>query len=146
MNINAKYFGSVSYEKEELIHLPEGLFGFEDYKNFLPISLHEDDSFLSLQSTDDETLSFILMNPFVSFPDYQPSLSEKDKKDLDTHSEDEISYYVICVLNESLDNSTVNLKAPLAVNIKSRIGKQIILDSPLYKFKHTLHNEGKGDE
>lgn len=146
MNINAKYFGPVSYEKEELIHLPEGLFGFEDYKNFLPISLHEDDSFLSLQSTDDETLSFILMNPFVSFPDYQPSLSEKDKKDLDTHSEDELSYYVICVLNESLDNSTVNLKAPLAVNIKSRIGKQIILDSPLYKFKHTLQNSEKGDE
>lgn len=66
MNINAKYFGTVSYDKEDLIFLPDGLFGFESCKNFLPIPLHKsDDSFISLQSTDDETLSFILMNPLL---------------------------------------------------------------------------------
>lgn len=64
MKINAKYFGSLSYDPEDLIYLPDGLFGFESYKNFLPLPFHETtDSLLSFQSTDDETLSFILMNP-----------------------------------------------------------------------------------
>ena len=101
MKINAKYFGSLSYDPEDLIYLPDGLFGFESYKNFLPLPFHETtDSLLSFQSTDDETLSFILMNPFRFFPDYSPVLSEKDKKDLNLTCEDDISYYVICVLNE----------------------------------------------
>lgn len=147
MNINAKYFGTVSYDKEDLIFLPDGLFGFESCKNFLPIPLHKsDDSFISLQSTDDETLSFILMNPFTFFPDYSPVLSEKDKKDLKIESEEEVSYYVICVLNDSLNSSTVNLKAPLAVNTKSRVGKQIILDSPSYGFKHAIPYDSKRKE
>ena len=37
MKINAKYFGSLSYDPEDLIYLPDGLFGFESYKNFLPL-------------------------------------------------------------------------------------------------------------
>ena len=87
MKINAKYFGSLSYDPEDLIYLPDGLFGFESYKNFLPLPFHEttDSLLLSFQSTDDETLSFILMNPFRFFPDYSPVLSEKDKKDLNLH-------------------------------------------------------------
>lgn len=139
MNINAKYFGTVSYEKKDLIFLPEGLFGFESYKNFLPIPFDKNnDTLLSLQSTDDESLSFILMNPFVFFPDYCPELSQKDKKDLALHSEEELSYYVICVLNDSLSHSTANLKAPLAVNAITRTGKQVILDSADYSFKQPV--------
>ena len=41
MKINAKYFGSLSYDPEDLIYLPDGLFGFESYKNFLPLPFHE---------------------------------------------------------------------------------------------------------
>lgn len=146
MNMNAKYFGTISYNKEDLILLPEGLFGFETAKNFLPIPFHETtDSLLSFQSTDDETLSFILMNPFRFFPDYSPVLSEKDKRDLNITCDDDISYYVICVLKESLNNSTVNLKAPLAINVQTRVGKQIILDSPAYSFKHAIPAEQKGE-
>ena len=79
MNINAKYFGEISYEEKETIHIINGLFGFESYTRYLPLSFHEeDDSMLSLQNIEDETLSFILMNPFMLFPDYTPKLSESD--------------------------------------------------------------------
>ena len=50
---------------------------------------------------------------------------------------------VICVLNESLTDSTVNLKAPLAVNVRNRTGKQIILDEPAYSFKHAIPANGR---
>jgi flagellar assembly factor FliW len=65
LNINAKYFGQISYEQEDTIHIINGLFGFESFTKYLPIPFHEDnDSLISLQSLEDETLSFIVMNPF----------------------------------------------------------------------------------
>lgn len=147
MNINAKYFGPVSYEEKDLIHILNGLIGFESYTKYLPISFHEEnDSLISLQSMEDESLSFIIMNPFGIFPDYAPVLSEQDLKELGADSTEDISYYVISVIRDSAAESTVNLKAPLVVNALNRKAKQIILEQPEYTFRHVLGDlikEGK---
>lgn len=139
MNINAKYFGPVSYEENDLIHILNGLIGFESYTKYLPISFHEEnDSLISLQSMEDESLSFIIMNPFRIFPDYAPVLSEQDLKELGADSIEDISYYVISVIRDSVAESTVNLKAPLVVNALNRKAKQVILEQPEYTFRHAL--------
>lgn len=139
MDINAKYFGQVSYEKNEAIHIINGLIGFEAYTEYLPIPFHEDnDSLISLQCLEDETLSFILMNPFGLLNDYTPSLSGQDMKELDAETAEDLSYYVICVMRDSVAESTVNLKAPLVVNVRSRQARQVILDQSEYTFRHVL--------
>lgn len=141
MNINAKYFGPVSYESKEAIHIINGLIGFESYTEYLPLSFHEeDDSLISLQCLDDEALSFILMNPFGIFPDYDPVLSSQELKELGAETIEDISYYVIAVIRDTVAESTVNLRAPLVVNALNRQAKQIILDQPEYTFRHTLGN------
>ena len=140
MNINAKYFGLISYEEK-------GLIGFESYNKYLPIPFQEeDDSLISLQCLEDEDLSFILMNPFSICQDYSPKLSDQELKELGAESADDISYYVISVIRESVAQSTVNLKAPLAVNAINRQAKQVILEQAEYTFRHALgdmiHKEG----
>ncbi len=139
MNINAKYFGLISYEEKELIHIINGLIGFESYNKYLPIPFQEeDDSLISLQCLEDEDLSFILMNPFSICQDYSPKLSDQELKELGAESADDISYYVISVIRESVAQSTVNLKAPLAVNAINRQAKQVILEQAEYTFRHAL--------
>ncbi len=139
MEINANYFGQISYEKQESIHIINGLIGFESYTEYLPIPFHEDnDSLISLQSLEDETLSFILMNPFGIYPDYAPSLSKQDMEELKAESPEDISFYVISVIRDSVADSTVNLKAPLIVNALNRQAKQVILDQSDYTFRHAL--------
>lgn len=139
LKINAKYFGEISYEQKETIHVINGLFGFESYTEYLPLPFNEyNDSLISLQSLENDNLSFILMNPFGIYPDYKPTLSDQDLEDLGADSEDDISYYVTSVILDSLSESTVDLKAPLAVNGFTRKAKQIILDNPDYTFRHTL--------
>ena len=139
MEINAQYFGQVSYDKSELIHIVNGLIGFEAYTEYLPIPFHEDnDSLISLQCLEDETLSFILMNPFGLLNDYTPSLSGQDMKELDAETAEDLSYYVICVMRDSVAESTVNLKAPLVVNVRSRQARQVILDQSEYTFRHVI--------
>ena len=105
MDINAKYFGPVSYEETDAIHIINGLIGFESHTKYLPIPFQEgNDSMLSLQCLDDETISF----------------------------------YVIGVIRDSIEESTVNLKAPLVVNTLNHKAKQVILEQPEYTFRHAL--------
>ena len=146
MTINNKYFGSIEYSPEEKICFPEGLFGFEEERDFLPIPFEEDsDTLICLQSLGDENLCFILLNPFAFFVDYDPQISKEDQTAIGSPKEEDISYYVIGVIRDRVADSTVNLKAPIAVNSKTRNARQIILEDPAYTFRHAL-GETKGRE
>lgn len=139
MKINNRYFGEVKYLPEEKICFPEGLFGFEEQKDFLPIPFEEDsDMLLCLQSLSDENISFILLNPFSFFADYDPKISDADRTAIGSPRDEDISYYVIAVIREQIADSTANLKAPIAVNFKTRDARQIILEDPVYTFRHSL--------
>ncbi len=146
MKINNKYFGEIEYAAEEKLRVSEGLFGFEEQKEFLPIPFEAgSDALICLQSLEDEDLSFVLLNPFLFFVDYDPKISETDRTAIGSPKDEDISYYVIGVIREQVGDSTVNLKAPVAVNAKTRDARQIILDDPAYTFRHSL-GELKGEE
>ena len=146
MKINNKYFGEIEYAAEEKLRFSEGLFGFEEQKEFLPIPFEAgSDALICLQSLEDEDLSFVLLNPFLFFVDYDPKISETDRTAIGSPKDEDISYYVIGVIREQVGDSTVNLKAPVAVNAKTRDARQIILDDPAYTFRHSL-GEQKGKE
>lgn len=139
MKINNKYFGEVEYLPEEKIYFPEGLFGFEEQKDFLPIPFEDgSDTLICLQSLTDENISFVLLNPFSFFADYDPKISEADRSAIGSPKDEDISYYVIAVIREQITDSTANLKAPIAVNFKTRDARQIILENPVYTFRHSL--------
>lgn len=140
MEINTQYFGKISCSEKEFIHFSDGLFGFTDLKNYVPLAFHENsDALICLQSVDDFSVSFILMNPFQFYEKYEPELSKEDQRLLNiADNEDNISYYVISVIHDPMENSTVNLKAPIVVDTKTREARQIILENPLYRFRHPL--------
>lgn len=148
MEIQTQYFGTISCSENELIHISDGLFGFTHLKNYVPLAFQDNsDALICLQSVEDVNVSFILMNPFQLYADYAPVLSEGDRKFLNvSQEEDGISYYVICVIHDSMDHSTVNLKCPIAVNIETREARQVILENPLYQFRHLIKDfVKKGD-
>ena len=64
MKIDTKYYGEIDYTKDELVVFPDGLFGFSQYHDYLPLSMEEDDSsLLILQSVDEPYVAFFLMQP-----------------------------------------------------------------------------------
>lgn len=148
MEINTQYFGTISCSEEEFIHFSDGLFGFPHLKDYVPLAFQDNsDALICLQSVEDFDISFIVMNPFLLYENYSPELSGEDKRLLNASPrEDSISYYVICVIHDSMDDSTVNLKSPIAVNTENREARQVILDNPLYKFRHPIKDfVKKGD-
>lgn len=139
MQIYTRFWGDTEYTSKDIIHLKEGLFGFEHDTEYILIRFAEDNStMLYLQSLSNEQLGFIVMNPFHLLPAYSPELSDEEVNLLEIENAEDMVCYVICVANMPVDETTVNLKCPLVINTKNHQGMQIILDNQEYRFKHRL--------
>lgn len=147
MKINTKYFDELSYEKKDIITFSDGLFGFEDQKEFIVIKFdNEDNSLLCLQSIKESGLAFVIVNPFSIEPDYTPALSKKDLSTIKADDDTPITFYTICVVQNNIKNTTINLRCPIVVNLENNMAKQFILEETDYSFKHPfIHPEKKED-
>ncbi len=148
MKISTKYFSDISYSKDEIITFKNGLFGFEDYKNYILIRFENDsDSLICLQSIDEANIAFIMINPYNFIKDYKASLTNEDLKDVEAKSIAELLVYNVCVVQDDILKSTANLKCPIIVNPKTRNAKQVIIEDSEYPFKFPFANLiSKGDD
>ena len=141
MKTDTKYYGEIEYEKDELIVFPDGLFGFSQYHDFLPLSMEEDDSsLLILQSVDDPYVAFFVIDAAALLPSYAPVLLPDELSLMGVDSSDELSYYVICTVKKNYLDGTVNLKCPIAIHPETRRGIQVILSNTAYDYRHTLRS------
>lgn len=139
MYIDSKYFGVLEYKESDLIYLEDGLFGFEECKNYLLIHFGDDDCiFMCLQSLEQADLAFILADPFLLKADYEPVLSKEYERRFPPESDSPVVYYSICVLKDPFEKSTVNLKAPLIISTETRRGLQVMTENPEYTFRHSF--------
>lgn len=139
MKLQTKYFGEIEYDADDCFAFPNGLYGFEEEKEFLLIPFEgSQSSLLCLQSTLTPSLSFILMDPFSLKPDYTPVLQPAELTALGVKTYDELCYYVMCVVKQPISESTLNFKCPVAINPDTRVSMQVILDSDKYGMRHLL--------
>lgn len=140
MTIQTDY-GAVEYEKDDLVIFSDGLFGFSKLTQYLLLNLNEeDDSMLLLKSVEEQRVEFVLINPFLLCPDYDPQLTPEELACLGVNDSEELSYYTICVVRENYLENTVNLKCPLVINPQTRHGIQIILENSPYGYRHELRS------
>lgn len=138
MKLITDYVGEIEYEKNEVIHFPEGVFGFEDSKNFIIVGeIVKEFPFVWLQSIDEAHVVFVLTNPFLFVENYDFELAERDLKTLKTDKIGDINVYTTVVIPAESKKATINLKSPIVINTDKMIGLQAILDED-YPYKHPL--------
>lgn len=139
MLVNTKFLGEVEISESDILTFENGLPGFPDNKKFALLSLDADLPLALLQSTEEAAISFVVAFPFAFKPDYVFDLSEEDKEELQIEKEEDVLTYAIVTLKETFNQSTLNLLAPLVININKKLGKQIVLqDSKVYPLRHTI--------
>ena len=139
MLINTKYLGEVEIEASEILSFHHGLLGFQEYKEFILLPLDADLPLALLQSTEEVSIGFIVALPFAFKQDYAFDLSDEDKYDLQIEKEEDVLTYSIVTLNETFADSTINLLAPVVININKKIGKQIVLqDNKEYSLRFPI--------
>ena len=147
MKIRTTNFGEIEIPKDKVIFFQEGIPAFEDEKEFV-IILNEDkeNPFHWLQSVKNPDLSFVILNPFEIFTDYDLVLPETAIDKLKIEKETDVAIYTLLVIPEDMKKMTTNLLGPIVINTKEMLGKQVILDDERYNTKHYIFNQDEPQE
>lgn len=142
MKIKSKRFGELEVAEEQLINFPHGIPGFPEEKTFAHLLLDAESPFSFFQSTTEPNLTFLLVNPFAFFKDYEFVLEDEIAEELELSQDNPPQVFLIATLKEKLDDMSVNSLAPLVINSVNRAGMQVILDKPEYSISHKLFPNG----
>ncbi len=139
MKILTKRFGWVDVDPSRVLTFPDGLVGFSEYKDYVVIDLEAGGGCLKLlQSLTEPALEFVILDPRWAFQGYDPELYPDDLEGLEVTSPDDLMLLVVVTVPKDVAKMTANLQAPLVVNPKRRLGKQVIVASPEYTTKHSV--------
>ena len=131
MQIETTRFGSVSIEAEDILLFPLGLFAFENIRHWVLLADADNESVGWLQSISDPATALPVVSPRRFVPDYQIRVGRSQLAPLELAGPDQA--YVLAVVGKAGERLTVNLKAPLIINLDRRLGRQVITndDQPL---------------
>jgi flagellar assembly factor FliW len=116
----------------------KGIPGFEEYKTFIINNIEGDEKLKMITSTEDSNVGFVVISPFEVKKDYEIDLNNEIIAELEIHKQEDILVLNLITLGKTLETSTVNLKAPVIINIKNNKGKQLILQDDKYQIKEPL--------
>ena len=114
-----------------------GIPGFESLKNFKIDEIKDNEKFKVMSSLDEE-VSFVVVSPFDFYSEYELNLDNETMKDLEVKDSKDVLILNIITLGETLEKSTINLKAPIVININNNLAKQYIIQYDTYDTKHPL--------
>ena len=144
MKYETARFDSIDVQGEDILLFPEALYGFDQEKEFvlLPLDPNIDSPMEWLQSLRTPELAFIVTDPFLFLPQYKMVLNDDEKHQLKIESTESVVIRVIVTIPKVHTEMTANLVAPLVINRKNRLAKQIVLTSAEYDTKHCLMPQG----
>lgn len=142
MMLETKHFGKIEIADENVIHFQEGLPGFEKVKEYVVIHNEDQESpFHWLQSVDQPSLAFVIVNPFEIKKDYEIDLDDTMLKSIEVRNQKDMAVFSIVVVPDEMSKMSMNLKAPVIINPKAKKGMQVILDSDTYSVRHYILEE-----
>lgn len=141
MELVTKTNGTISYLNEDIIQFKKGLPGFENLTKFLLVPVEENDVFSILQSIEDTSVGIVVASPLNLIDEYNIEIQESIRKDLNIENDSDAYVFNTITLNSDIKKITSNLKAPIIINIKDKLGEQIILNDDKYEIKHPLFKE-----
>jgi flagellar assembly factor FliW len=128
-------FGSFSYRESEVLTFPWGLPGFASQRRFVAINLEGQEKFVWLQSLDDVSVALPTGDPWQIFGDYAPQLPPYASSSLDIQQPEEFVALCVVVVAPGAGEMTMNLLAPIVINLRTRIGRQIMLETGGYSVR-----------
>ncbi len=129
---------SLPIRPEHIFHFPLGLPAFEDFKNYVFTIKPDTRPFMFMNAVEPAGLSFVCVDPFLVHPNYAPRIGLADQEFLRASHTEDILLLSIVTVRPEVQETTANLQGPLAINIRSSIGKQIICEGQSYPVRHRI--------
>ncbi len=128
-------FGDLEVPAESVITVFNGVIGFPQSDKYTLLEYNP--PFSWLQSLDNAELAFVVVSGAEFGDGYRFPVPYGDR-DIDLKDEDEIAIVNLVSVRPDPTQTTVNLKAPLIVNLRNMRAKQIVLDDPKFPIRMPL--------
>lgn len=126
VQVRSRRFGTLDVPRESILHLPQGMIGFPNNRRWVILDHRPGSPFKWLMSVEDPELAFAVANPGELVAEYQPPI-ELAARLLGTDPA-EIALFVVVTIPSDPTRMTVNLMAPVVVDLRTRRARQIVLD------------------
>ncbi len=138
MKIKTTRFGELNIPEEDIVTFPEGLLGFAEHKRYVLLDSEELDPLKWLQCVDAGYLAFVVLDPRIAIDEYDMHVSRECAQGLRIESPEDAMIFAIITADDDPAKCTINLQAPIIINRKNYLARQIILLDQQYSIHHPL--------
>jgi flagellar assembly factor FliW len=124
MEIQTAHFGPVAIEVNDILHFPHGVVAFEDCRHWVVLADEDNPALAWLQSVTRPEIALPVVSPRRFVPEYSVRVGRGQLLSLELSPLD--GAYVLGIVSTSDGDLTLNLKAPLIINLDRRLGRQVI--------------------
>ena len=130
MKLTTKLFGEIEISDEKIITFGNGIIGFPDLRKFTLIYDEENQgtAISWLQSLDEPAFAIPVMNPLIVKEGYDPFINDELLKPLGGITPENIYVLVTVTVPKDIKELSINLKAPIIINVDEKKGSQIIVE------------------
>lgn len=141
MIVKTSRFGELKVEKEDILGFEEGILGFEHLKRFFIVDPGDDTLILWLQSIEDPSVAFPIVEPRIFKPDYVVQLLPSELARLKLESLKTAKIYSILTIPKDVSAMSANLKAPIVINGDTNEAKQVVLQDSKLSVRFEMYKE-----
>ncbi len=128
-------FGTFTFAPSDLFDFAWGLPGFPSLHRWLALTLDTQPNFVWLQSLDDLNVAIPTADPYAVFEDYAPRIPAYAIASLAIAAPTDFATLCVVIVSPNAEEISMNLFAPILLNLKNRRGRQIPLDGSSYSVR-----------
>lgn len=142
MKLETSRFGTIEIDDSEILTFPDGLYGFPRLTQFVLLQHKEGSPYRWLQSAQEPTLAFLVIDPWEFRPDYEPIVTDADAEALNLTAETaRIVYTIVTIPPGNPQAMTANLAGPIVINAETRQARQVVVEGDAYHPRHSILDE-----
>lgn len=141
MNIATERFGALEIGEDQILDFPEGIIGFPNERKFVLLP-HNSSGFLAwLQSAESPAIALPVVSAHVFGNKYPDVAIEPSAAALGLGTNPDELAIVVVLSAPQAQPATVNLLAPIIVNVATHKGAQLILEGSRFSTRELFVRE-----
>lgn len=147
IEVPSQALGAIEVRPESIMTVAEPLAGFPDTSRYALIEHTREGGSASasvywLQAVDRPFHAFVVTDPWSVYPEYAPEISDADAAQLGLASFEDARVFGILTVPRTPSEITINLRAPVVVNVVQRLAKQVVVLNDQYGTRHPMSRGG----
>ena len=143
MKVSTTRFGELAVDDQDIIEFNEGLLGFEKLKKFFIVDPGDNTLIMWLQSIEDKSVAFPILEPSIFCPEYIVKLLPSELTSLKLETLGSARIYSILTIPSDITQMSANMKAPIVINAEEGIARQIVLQDNKLSVRLEMYKELK---